>query len=98
VTTLTVICTPCNGSGREPLGEITVKCHVCKGAGEVPRPGVASESPAPPFTLEDAQRQIRQLQQAIVMLHNPDPAPTLATRRLLVRKLEEELQKGGGAK
>lgn len=95
MTVLTLTCIACNGSGREYLGEITVKCHVCKGVGSVPAPSVVSESPAPVLTLEEAFRRIRQLEQAIVMLHSPDPQPSLATRRLILRKIEEELQKGG---
>jgi len=94
VSTLTVICTPCNGSGREPIGEITVKCHVCNGVGSVPAPGAASDPFAPVLTLEEAFRRIRQLEQAMVMLAQMDPPASLATRRLIIRKIEEELQKG----
>lgn len=98
MTALTLTCVFCNGSGREYLGEIFVKCHACKGVGSVPAPNAASESPAPVLTLEEAFRRIRQLEQAIVMLHSPDPPPSLATRRLILRKIEEELQKSGGAR
>ncbi len=82
-------CAYCSGAGRLLPG---VACGVCKGTGSVPAHDVVSESPVPTFTLEDAQRQIRQLQRAIVMLAQPDQPPTLVARRLLVREIETELK------
>lgn len=81
MTTLTVMCTPCGGSGREPLGEITVKCHVCSGVGSVPAPGVATESLAPVVTLEMLAKHMRHLQQAVLVALATDPGPTLAEKR-----------------
>lgn len=90
MTTLTLICLSCKGAGTL-VGD--APCGICRGTGSVRRSGALPVLPPP--TLEDTFRRIRQLEQMVLMLAQVDPPPSLATRRLLVRKLEEELQKGG---
>ena len=94
MTVLTLTCILCGGSGREPLGEITVKCHVCNGVGSVPAPGVASELAAPMITLDDLARQVRQLQEAVAAMLDVETMP-LVSRRKLAAEIRQEMNKLG---
>lgn len=72
-------------------------CGVCRGTGSVLASRVASEPPEPPPTLDDAMRQIRQLQRAVLLLVQPDPQLTLAAKRAIAKMLQEQLEKDEGA-
>jgi hypothetical protein len=96
VTTLTVMCIPCGGSGREPLGEITVKCHVCNGVGSVPASAAESKPSAPTITLEEIARQLREVQLTLLDAFDPDRKQFYATLRMHLREIERDVRKFGG--
>lgn len=94
--TLTVMCIPCGGSGREPLGPINVKCHVCKGVGSVPAPGAADKPAVPELTQAERDAQLRRVQQALVAVLDPVNTISLPERGHWLRQIREDLKRTGG--